>query len=171
MAAVRSRTAPAWVVSGRAAASYWLLRSCRMENYPSHLRTERAAQLRARYQFALDGAGMAAELGDHETLFARDRDVVDAGASGALALDRARHQPVAAPGGIEERDGAVLCDGAPVVGVAGEGESGIGEREDIAAVAEVVAVDHGRRHRHGEHGMARLDRDQLHAEAAARLVV
>ena len=39
---------------------------------------------------AFDGARMAAEFGDHRAVLARDRDVVDAGAAGALRARRLR---------------------------------------------------------------------------------
>ena len=114
---------------------------------------------------------MAAEFGDHEAFLARHGDIIDAGAAGALALDRLRHQAIAEPRRVEEGNGAVLCDRALVVGIAGERKGGIGEREDIAAVTDAVAVDHGRGHRHRQHGMAGIDRHELDAEAAARGVV
>ncbi len=48
-----------------------------------------------------------------------------------------------------------------VAAVAGVREGGIGQREDQAAVADVVAVEHRLAHRHAHHGAARLAADQL----------
>ena len=114
---------------------------------------------------------MAAEFGDHEAFLARHGDIVDAGAAGALALDRLRYQTIAKPRRVEEGNSAVLCDRALVVGIAGERKGGIGKREDIAAVTDGVAVDHGRGHRHRQHGMAGIDRHKPYAEAAGCGVV
>src|SRR6185503_12631504 len=60
------------------------------------------------HDLAVDGAGVTAEFRDHKPLLARHRDVIDAGAAGALAFHRLLYQPVAAAGGIDEGDGAVL---------------------------------------------------------------
>jgi hypothetical protein len=51
-----------------------------------------------------------------------------------------RRQPVAQPARRDEGDGVVLRHHDAVVGIAGEGEGGIGQREDVAAMADVVAV-------------------------------
>ena len=117
---------------------------------------------------SLDGARMAAEFRDHSAVLARDRDVVDAGAAGALLLDAASGQPVAQLAGIDESDRALLRHAALVIGVAGVGESGIGKREDIAAMRDIVTVHHLIGDGHRKDGAAGLDRDQLHAEPLAR---
>src|ERR1700758_4233789 len=62
------------------------------------------------------------------------------------------------------------CAGALVVAVAGKGKGGIGERKDEAAMGDALAVDHVRLDRHRQRRLARLDLDDLHAEAAAGLV-
>src|SRR5258707_590842 len=89
-----------------------------------HLCAQTPAHLGAGHDLALDRARMAAELGNHEAFLARDGDVVDAGAAHALALGCARDETVAEARGIEERDRAMLGDGALVVGLAGEREGG-----------------------------------------------
>src|SRR6185437_10327171 len=61
-------------------------------------------------------------------------------------------------------------DGDLVARVAGEGECAVGEREDQAAVAEVVAVDHVVAHHHAHAGKPRADLVEHHAERARRVV-
>ena len=62
---------------------------------------------------------------------------------------------MAAPGG----------DRGAVVAVAGEGERRIGEREDEAAVAGAVAVEHVGAHRHAQPRVARPHLLDHHAQA------
>src|SRR5262249_61128924 len=83
----------------------------------------------------------------------------------------AAHQPTAGLRGGQEGDRALLGEGRLVVGIAGEREGGILEREDVAAVADVVAVDHFFGHLHRQDGVARLDGNELDAETAAGNVV
>src|SRR5829696_10578298 len=93
-------------------------------------------------QRALDRARVPAELGHDRAAVARHGDVVDAGTPGAGDLEGMGAEHLAKARRRDEGDGAVLRDGAPVVGVAGEGEGGIREREDEAAVADPVPVHH-----------------------------
>ena len=86
---------------------------------------------------------MAAEFCDQRAVRALHRHVVDAAAAGAGALDAFGSQPVAQLRRTQERHRAVLRHGALIVTVAGEGEGGIGQREDVAAVAHAVPVGHG----------------------------
>ena len=55
--------------------------------------------------------------------------------------------------------------------VASEGEGGIGQRKDVAAMGDALAVDHVRLDRHRQRRLARPDLDDLHSEALAGVVV
>ena len=90
----------------------------------------------------------AAEFGHRDAVGGVHGDVVNPGAAGARPLRGGRHQLLAEPGRAQVGDAAVLRHGALVVAVAGEGEGGIGEREDEAAVADAVAVHHVLAHPH-----------------------
>src|SRR5215216_7048912 len=103
-----------------------------------------------------DCAAVASELGEHG-VGAADGDVVDAAAAGAVAFGGVGDELVAEVGGAEEGDVAGGGDGDRAVGVAGEGEGGVGEQEDVAAVADVVAVDHGVADHHAGGGLAGSD--------------
>ena len=59
---------------------------------------------------------------------------------------------------------------ALVVGVAGEREGRIRQREDVAAMAEAMPVDHVDAHAHGEDGKARPHLLDFHAHGAGSLV-
>ena len=68
-----------------------------------------------------DGAGMAAEFGDHDVI-GGDADVVDPGTSAARNLPRGRDQSVAQFARLDEGDSALRRHSALVVRVAGERE-------------------------------------------------
>src|SRR4029453_7808164 len=93
-------------------------------------------------------------------------DGVDCAAAGAVAFGGLGDELVAEVGGGQEDDLAGGGDGDGAVGVAGEGEGGVGEEEDVAAVADVVAVDHGVADRHAGGGLAGGELVDLDAEVA-----
>jgi len=62
-------------------------------------------------------------------------------------------------------------DGALVVAVAGVRKGRVGQREDVAAVADAVAVRELRAHGHAQACRAGTDLDELHAHALRRAVV
>src|SRR5215203_1345590 len=95
-----------------------------------------------------------------------DGDVVDAAAAVAVAFGGFGDQLVAEVGWSQEDDVAGGGDGDGAVGVAGEGEGGVGEEEDVAAVADVVAVEHGVADQHTGGGVAGGDLVDLDAEVA-----
>src|SRR4029453_9654405 len=97
-------------------------------------------------------------------------DGVDCAAAGAVAFGGLGDELVAEVGGGQEDDLAGGGDGDGAVGVAGEGEGGVGEEEDVAAVADVVAVDHGGADQHAGGGAARGDVLELDAEVAGGCV-
>src|SRR5215213_11371600 len=112
-----------------------------------------------------DCAAVASELGD-DGVGSADGDVVDAAAAGVVAFGGLGDELVAEVGGAEEGDVAGGGDGGGAVGVAGEGEGGVGEEEDVAAVADVVAVEHGVANDHAGGGVAGGDLVDLDAEVA-----
>ena len=81
----------------------------------------------------------------------RDRDVVQAAAAAQHPLDRGGDELLALAHGGEEGDVGAGRDGVRAAGVAGEREGGVGEQEQVAAVAGAVAVEHrgGDGHRGG----------------------
>ena len=111
-------------------------------------------------------AAVASELGDDGGVGEADGDVVDAAAAVAVAFGGFGDQLVAEVGWGQEDDVAGGGDGDGAVGVAGEGEGGVGEEEDIAAVADVVAVEHGVADLHSGGGVAWGDVLDLDAEVA-----
>src|SRR4051812_17827398 len=113
---------------------------------------------------------MAAEFGDHHRACG-DTHIVDPGAAAARDLARGCHQPVAELAGADKGDRALGRDRPFIVGVAGKGEGGIGQREDEAAMGDLVAVDHVRLDGHRERRLARFDLDDLDAKALARLIL
>src|SRR5215213_3426121 len=117
-----------------------------------------------------DCAAVASELGD-DGVGSADGDVVDAAATGVVTFGGLGDELVAEVGGAEEGDVAGGGDGDGAVGVAGEGEGGVGEQEDVAPVADVVAVDHGVADHHARGGLAGSDVVDLDAEVAGGQVV
>ena len=122
-------------------------------------------------QGARDGAAAAAQLGDHAAVVAADRHVVEAAAQPAVPLGRLGGEPLADPHRLQERDVAAGRDGALPIAVARDGEGRVGQQEDVAAVGDVVAVDHVGAHGHGHRGPAGRDRDQLDADGRRRAVL
>src|SRR5829696_4902597 len=112
-----------------------------------------------------DCAAVASELGD-DGVGSADGDVVDAAATGVVTFGGLGDELVAEVGGAEEGDVAGGGDGDGAVGVAGEGEGGVGEEEDVAAVADAVAVEHGVADLHAGGGVAWGDVVDLDAEVA-----
>jgi hypothetical protein len=64
----------------------------------------------------------------------------------------------------------MLRDRSLIMGIAGESERGIGQAEDIAAVANLMPVHHAVGDGHRQRRVSRFDRHQFHAEAAARFI-
>ena len=108
---------------------------------------------------------MASELGDDGGVGEADGDVVDAAAAVAVAFGGFGDQVVAEVGWGQEDHVAGGGDGDGAVGVAGEGEGGVGEEEDVAAVADVMAVEHGVADLHAGGGVAWGDVLDLDAES------
>src|SRR6186997_1382687 len=98
----------------------------------------RSRRFHAGHKLALDRARMAAEFRDDVSVFARDRDVIDSGAAAALAFDRAGDELVPELCRREKGHRAMLRHGALIVSVAGKGEGGIRERENVSAVTKFV---------------------------------
>ncbi|MPM02833.1 hypothetical protein SDC9_49088 [bioreactor metagenome] len=120
---------------------------------------------------ALDGAGMATELGHLRAILVGDADVVDPRAPLARDFARGRGQPVADMDGDQIGHAAMLRHGALVVAVAGEGEGAVGEGEDIAAMAVAVTVRHRLGDGHRQPGGARRDLLEGHVQPLARRIV
>src|SRR6267142_4672685 len=116
-----------------------------------------------------DGAGMTAELRDHD-LTCGDADVVDARSAAARDFPRGCDQHVAELAWPDEGNVALRRDGAVIAGVAGKSEGGIGEQEDEAAMRDALAVDHVRLHRHRQRRLPGLDLGNFHAEALTGVV-
>src|SRR5262249_30849182 len=66
---------------------------------------------------------------------------------------------------------ALLRHRAKAIGVAGEGQGAIRQRENEAAVAQAVPIDHAFGQRHGELGPPGTYLQNFHAEALAGLVL
>ncbi len=121
---------------------------------------------------ALEGAAAAAELGDDLTVrLPLDRHVGD-----AAAPERRAHVPlgdehVTEPARRGEGDVGPGRHREAPPRVAGEREARVGQGEDVAAVADGVAVDHVVADRHPHDGVVLLDDGGLHAEAPRGLVV
>src|SRR5690606_38542218 len=84
---------------------------------------------------------------------AGDGDVGDPAAAVGDPLPGGGHQDVAEPAGGDVGDVAGGRDGGPAGGVARQGEGRVGQREDVAAVHDAVAVDHGVADRHAGAGV------------------
>jgi hypothetical protein len=82
--------------------------------------------------------------------------VVDAMAALQHLLHALAGQHVAQLAGLEKFDAAAGRHGDLVVAVAGKGKGGVGQREDKAAVANLVAVEVRASHSHAQHGAAGL---------------
>src|SRR4029450_4040055 len=80
-------------------------------------------------------------------------DVVDASALRARALFGDRRQLVAEVCGEKELDRRGGCNRHEVIGIAGERECAVGEREDQSTVAEGVAVNRVLPNLHGKGGV------------------
>src|SRR3984957_6927833 len=113
---------------------------------------------------------MTAKLGDHRITHS-DLHIVDAGASAARNLACGRNQEIAELARPDEGDVALRRDDTLVVAVACEGKGGIGKAKDEATMGDPLTVDHVGRDRHRQRRLARLDLDDLHAEALAGVVV
>jgi hypothetical protein len=96
---------------------------------------------------AADLPGCAAEQRDDPPVAAGYGDIGEAGAAGQRDFGRLGGQGLALLAGAEIADRVVLGDGDAVVGIAGEGEGAVGEREDEPAMADAVAVQMMRRDR------------------------
>src|SRR5947209_18170144 len=97
---------------------------------------------------ALDAIRFAPEERDALAALVGDLDVVDSGAAADAALLRDGRQYIAFVRRRDEIDRAARRHRRQVVAVAGKGERAIGEREDEAAVADGVAVQHVLANRH-----------------------
>src|SRR3954452_10702967 len=124
-----------------------------------------AARLEER---AAEAAAAAAKLRYRDAIDARHRPVVEAGAATAGALRRPGDQPFAYSHRLEKADVRACGHGALVVGVARERERGVGEGEDVAAVADAVAVGHVLAHHHRRGCASRRDVADLDAQPLAR---
>ena len=91
-----------------------------------------------------------AELGDHGAGLIAHSDVVDAAALAALALLRLREETHAEPARRHVGDRAVLRHRGMTMRVARKGEGRVRQRENVAAVAGAVAVEHPLDNRHAE---------------------
>ncbi len=120
---------------------------------------------------ALDAARMAAEFGNLRAVLPGYTDVVDAAAPLPPDLGRAGCQHVALLPRGKEGDLAHLRHDALVVGVAGEGEGAVRQREDIAAVADLVAVGHLGPGAHGHRGVTGADIGEFHPQMLRRVVI
>ena len=114
---------------------------------------------------------MAAELGDGQAFIAAHGDVIDAVPPAQDALDGLGDQHLTEPHRAEKGDKTMLRHGAPVAGVAGEGEGAVGQRKNKPAMASAVPVDHVGADGHGEARETRGDRLKRHAERLTRPVV
>src|SRR5436305_8407099 len=109
---------------------------------------------------------MTAKLGNHD-IADGDAYIVDAGTPAARNFPRGGDQAIAELARPDEGDVALCRDRALVVRIAGERERRIRQGEDEAAMGDTLAVDHVGLDRHRQDGLARLDLDNLHAEALA----
>ena len=100
-----------------------------------------------------------------------DPDVVDPRTPAPRHLGGIGGQPVAFVGRGEIGHGAVLRDGALIVGIAGEGEGRVGQDEDVAAMARAVAVGHVVPDPHDERRSTRCYAFEGHAQSPGRVVV
>src|SRR5437870_912123 len=114
------------------------------------IETVTAAALSLRHQRARYRPTVAAKLGDHLTRLALHRHVVEAAALAAMALAGLGDEAHAEPAGSQVGDLAMLGHMALIVGIAGERKGRIRQREDVAAMAEAMSVDHVVAHAHGE---------------------
>ncbi len=124
-----------------------------------------AAPDRVRGSASAGGAGASPELGDDGAVAgAGDGDVGEPGAAVGRADPGVGDEDVPEAGGGDERHVGAGGDGELAPAVAGEGERGVGEGEDVAAVADRVPVDHEVGHGHRDDGVVDGDRRRLHAE-------
>src|SRR4029077_2732206 len=86
-----------------------------------------------RHQRAADGAGMAAEFGDHHVTCG-DADIIESRAAALRHFSRGSDELVAELARTNEGDAALGSHRALVVRIAGKGEGGIRKREDEAAM-------------------------------------
>ena len=112
---------------------------------------------------ALNLRALASEHGNGFTLLVGHTHVVNAMTSAERLLHALASEHVAQPPGLEKLDGAARRHRVLVVAVAGKGESGIGEREDETAVADLVPVEVQRLHRHAHHRAPGFAGQQRHA--------
>ncbi|CAM2149124.1 conserved hypothetical protein [Paraburkholderia tropica] len=114
--------------------------------------------------------GFASEHGDGFAGAIRHADVVDAVAAGHHLFDGFGGELVVGLHGAQEFDRAAGSDRVDVVRVAGEREGRIGQREDQAAVADLMAVEEFGPHGHAQTRVAGAYLEQFHAEGAAATV-
>src|SRR3954454_17981838 len=117
---------------------------------------------------AAEAATAAAKLRYRDAIAARHRHVVEAGAARASALRRPGDQPVAYSHRLEKADVGACSHGSLVVGVARERERGVGEGEDVAAVADAMPVRHVLAHHHRRGCTSRRNVGDLDAQLLAR---
>src|SRR6201993_3510563 len=105
----------------------------------------------------------AAELGD-KTVTVRDGHVIDAVPAVPGPHPSLGGEHVAGAGRRDEDDVAPGSHGDRTPAVAGAGERGVREAEDLTAVTHAVPVDHVVPHRHAGSGPARPVIGQLYSE-------
>src|SRR6266700_1725546 len=120
----------------------------RLEITGRGLSDRHASSLRGLYDMALDAIRFAAKERDALTALIDDLDVVDACAAADAALLRDGRQYIAFVRRRDEIDRAARRYRRQVVAVAGKRERAVGEREDEAAVADGVTVQHVLANRH-----------------------
>src|SRR5215831_3558508 len=123
-----------------------------------------------RYHRPRDGAAVATKFSDRLAGLRPHRYIVDTAALAPIALPGLGEQTHAETPRCQIGDLAVLGNVALVTRVACEGQSGIGERENEAAVTEAVPIDHVDTNAHGENGETRAHFFDLHSHGAASLV-
>ena len=110
---------------------------------------------------ALDAAGVSPKLGTHLARGAGDFNVINAAAPGAVQLAGRGGQLVAQLAGRKKADRAGLGHDPLIIAVAGMGKGGVGQREDQAAMADSMAIEHLLCDLHSHMGLSGRDVDDL----------
>src|SRR5260370_40077833 len=107
------------------------------------------------YDMALDAIRLAPEERDALAALVGHLDIVDPGAAADAALLGDGRQEIAFMRRCDEVDRAARSHRGQIVAVAGKRERAVGEREDEAAVADRVPVEHVLADGHRQLGVTR----------------
>src|SRR5439155_21639652 len=111
----------------------------------------------------LDAIRLAPEERDSLAVLVRHLYIVDPGAAADAALAGESRQTISLTRRCDEVDGTARRDGRQIVAVAGKRECAVGKREDEAAVADRVTIEHVLTHGHRQLGVTGTDGSDRHS--------